>query len=300
MSSHRETAASIRSTQHRLQTPNHSRGEAPPDTSAAWDKIAPGYDRTNTELQIWLGNECVRRAGVRPEMRFLDFASGSGALSIPAARIGAKVVAIDQSSVMLKLLVQRAEREGLEVATRVMDGHFLAFDDDSFDIAGSQFGVMLFPDMPRGIREMARVVKAGGRVLIIAYGSPHEIEFLGFFVEAIRKVRSNFDGPPMEPPPLPFQLSNPARLKSELERAGLSNVRVETITENTEFKTGKSLWEWIVWSNPIAEEILHHLELDDLETETVKHALNDLVVKRRKGSDKAVLTNPINIGIGTK
>ena len=84
-----------------------------------------------------------------------------------------------------------------------MDGHALELDDDSFDIAGSQFGVMLFPDMPKGIREMARVVKPGGRVLMNVYGDPHEIEFLGFFIAAVQSVVPAFEGPPMDPPPLP-------------------------------------------------------------------------------------------------
>ena len=80
-------------------------------------------------------------------------------------------------------------QEGLNIETRVMDGHALELDDDSFDMAGSQFGVMLFPDMPKGISEMARVVKPGGRVLMNVYGDPHEIEFFGFFVRAIQSVR---------------------------------------------------------------------------------------------------------------
>ncbi|WP_353019768.1 methyltransferase domain-containing protein [Mesorhizobium sp. M1403] len=151
--------------------------------------------------------------------------------------------AIDQSPTMLELLGKRAEREGLSVQTRVMDGHALALNDDGFDIAGSQFGVMLFPDMPRGIREMARVVKPGGRVLVIAYGNPHQIDFLGFLVEAVRSVRPDFDRPPVDPPPLPFQLSDPERLRRELAAAGLHEISVETIIESTDFKMGEELWD---------------------------------------------------------
>src|SRR5512144_81253 len=73
------------------------------DTRPAWDEIAPGYDRTNTPTQMWLGNEGLRRTRLRASMRFLDVAAGSGALSIPAARLGAKVLATDQSAVMLEL-----------------------------------------------------------------------------------------------------------------------------------------------------------------------------------------------------
>ena len=59
------------------------------DTRAAWDRIASGYDKTNTPTQMWLGNEGLCRAELRGGMRFLDVAAGSGALSIPAARLGA-------------------------------------------------------------------------------------------------------------------------------------------------------------------------------------------------------------------
>jgi SAM-dependent methyltransferase len=269
------------------------------DTRAAWDKIAAGYDRTNTPTQMWLGNEGLRRAGLRPGMRFLDVAAGSGALSIPAARLGAQVLATDQSPAMLALLEARALEEGLAIETRVMDGHALALDDASFDLAGSQFGVMLFPDMPRGVREMARVVKSGGRVLMSVYGDPHEIEFLAFFVRAIQSVRADFTGPPMDPPPLPFQLQDPERLRAQLGAAGLRDIDVATITETTAFQTGAELWDWLVCSNPIVETVLGSLDLTNDERVTIQQAL-DTMVDERAGSDGAArLTNPIHIGVGT-
>src|SRR5512134_1594942 len=257
------------------------------DTRAAWDKIAPGYDKTNTPTQMWLGTEGLRRAGLSAGMRFLDVAAGSGALSIPAARLGARVLATDQSPVMLELLRARAHQEGLNVETRVMDGHALALDDNSFDMAGSQFGVMLFPDMPRGIREMARVVKPGGRVLMNVYGDPRKVEFFSVFVGAIQSVRPDFTGPPLDPPPLPFQLQDPERLRNELAVAGLKNINVETITETTEFQNGKDLWEWIVWSNPIVEMVLGSLSLSNEERGVIQQALDRMVRERAGGGGVA-------------
>ncbi len=274
--------------------------DAPEDTRAAWDKIAPGYDRTNTPTQMWLANEGLRRAGLQPGDRFLDVAAGSGALSIPAARLGARVVAADQSSVMLELLKQRAGREGFDIEARVMDGHALDLVDDAFDMAGSQFGVMLFPDMPRGIREMTRVVRPGGRVLMIAYGDPHKIEFFGFFMHAIQSVRPDFTGPPMDPPPLPFQLQDPDRLHRELTAAGLRNVKVETVTETTEFRTGEDFWDWLLHSNPIVGTVLDGLRLTDEERGAIRAKLDRMVRERAGSGGAAKLTNPVNIGIGTK
>ena len=156
------------------------------DTQTAWDRIAPGYDLTNTPTQMWLANEGLRRVGLRPGVRVLDIAAGSGALSIPAARLGAQVLATDQSPVMLDLLTARASREGLSIDTRVMNGHALELPDNTFDVVGSQFGVMLFPDVAKGISEMARVTTPGGAVLLHAYGDPHQIDFLAFLVDALR------------------------------------------------------------------------------------------------------------------
>ena len=269
------------------------------ETRTAWEGIAAGYDRTNTPSQMWLGNEGLRRAGLRAGMRFLDVAAGSGALSIPAARLGAEVLATDLAPAMLERLERRARAEGLSVQTRVMDGHALELDDESYDIAGSQFGVMLFPDMPKGISELARVTKSGGRVLMTVYGNPHEIEFLDFFVRAVQAVVPSFDGPPMDPVPLPFQLADPERLLQELDAAGLRDVDVETITERTEFRSGAHFWDWLVHSNPIVDVILAGLALTADETAVVRETLDGMIRARADGGP-AVLTAPINIGTATK
>lgn len=269
-------------------------------TRHAWDKIAEGYDRTNTPTQMWLANEGLRRAGVSSGSKFLDVAAGSGALAIPAARLGAQVLAIDQSPAMLEHLDTRAVEEGLSIETRIMDGHALELKDNTFDVAGSQFGVMLFPDMPRGISEMARVVKPGGRVLMLAYGNPHEIDFLGFFLRAIQSVVPSFEGPPMDPVPLPFQLQDPERLLQELMKAGLKRVSVETIIEKTAFESGGHLWDWLLHSNPIVGDIFAQLGLTEDQLAAVRTTLEGLVQERAGGSGPAILTNPINIGIGTR
>jgi ubiquinone/menaquinone biosynthesis C-methylase UbiE len=269
-------------------------------TRDAWDDIAAGYDEFVTPTHMWLANEGLRRAGLRSGMRFLDVAAGSGALSLPAARLGAQVLAVDLSPNMLERLKARARKEGLNLQTRAKDGHALELEENAFDISGSQFGVMLFPDMPRGISEMARVTKPGGRMLMNVYGAPQKIEFFGFFVSAIQAAVPGFAGPPMDPPPLPFQLQDPEKLRRELTEAGLKDIHVETITEKLEFQSGKQLWDWLVNSNPIVGMVLAELNLMEEQTAVVRQALDNMVRERSGGSESAVLTNPINIGIGTK
>jgi ubiquinone/menaquinone biosynthesis C-methylase UbiE len=270
------------------------------ETRNPWDGIAAGYDEFVTPSHFWLGHEGVTRVGLTPGMRFLDVAAGSGALSIPAARLGAQVLSVDLSAAMLDRLNARAQKEKLNLKTKIMDGHALKLEDNTFDICGSQFGVMLFPDMPRGVREMARVTKPGGRVLMSVFGSLQEVDFFNFFVSAIRIVIPSFTGPSIHEPPLPFQLQDPDKLHQVLEKAGLKEISVETITESLEFESGRSLWQWLINSNPIAGAILGDLNLAKDQVTLIQLALERMVRDRAEGSPTAVLTNPIHIGIGTK
>lgn len=268
-------------------------------TREAWDSIAAGYDEFVTPTEVPLANEALSRAGLRSGMRFLDVAAGAGGLSLPAARLGARVLATDISPTMVERLVARAREEGLDdVEARVMDGHDLELEDDTFDISGSQFGVMLFPDLPRALREMVRVTKPGGRVLMIVYGSPTQIDFLGFFMGALQMVVPGFPGLPSDPPPLEFQVADPEQLRRRLAEADLHDIRVEPGTERLEFESGQQIWDWVTSSNPIAQMLI--ADLTEEQRAEVRQALDDMLRERSGRSGPAVLTGPVHIGIGTK
>lgn len=213
----------------------------------AWDNIAAGYDQFVAPTEVWLANEALKRAGLQPGEgeRFLDVAAGTGGLSLPAARLGAKVVATDWSPAMIERLEMRARAAGLvNLAGRVMDCHALELDDHTFDLTGSQFGVMLVPDQALALREMARVTRPGGRLLLIAYGAPDEIEFLHFFVGALQAIDPELRGLGASSAPLEFQVSDPEVLRARLADAGLTQVTVATVTEEIEFHSGQELWNW--------------------------------------------------------
>jgi ubiquinone/menaquinone biosynthesis C-methylase UbiE len=270
------------------------------DIRTAWDSIASGYDRYVTPTGNWaLPTDALQQVDLQPGMRFLDFASVSGALSIPAARMGANVLAVDLSPKMIDLLKQRAQAEGLSnLEGRVMDGHALELEDDSVDIAGSQFGVMLFPDLPRALREMVRVTRPGGRVLMVVYGSPMSCDFLGCFMAAMYKVVPDFTGPPMDPPPLPFQVADPEKLRQEMASAGLRDVCIEPAVERLAFSSGVEMWNWIVNSNPIPVELV--AGLNDEQRAAVQHELDNILRERAGDNGTAVSTSDVNIGIGTR
>jgi SAM-dependent methyltransferase len=180
-----------------------------------------------------------------------------------------------------------------------MDCHALAFGDDTFDITGSQFGVMLVPDQATALREMVRVTKPGGRVLLIAYGSPTRFEALHVFVDALRAVNPAFEGLPSDPQPLEFQAADPEVMRQRLVAAGLRDVRVDTThEERIAVRSGQQLWDWSVGSNPIPSMLVADLSED--QRRAMRKRIDQALRARSNGEGVAVLTAPLNIGIGIK
>jgi ubiquinone/menaquinone biosynthesis C-methylase UbiE len=267
----------------------------------AWDAIAEGYDRYVAPQEVDLANEALQLAALEPGERFLDVAAGTGGLGLPAARLGAQVLATDWSPAMIERFAARVRQEGLTGAEGgVMDCHALDLPDDSFDVTGSQFGVMLVPDQPLALREMVRVTKPGGRVVLIAYRSPAEFETLQVFISALKVVAPEFPGLPDDPPPLEFQVADPEVLSRRLTDAGLKDVRVERTAERPRFASGQAMWDWMFYSNPITGMVVADLDLTEDQQATLRQVLDGMLRERAGSNGQAVLTNAVNIAVGTK
>jgi ubiquinone/menaquinone biosynthesis C-methylase UbiE len=268
-------------------------------TKTAWNKLAVGFDEFVTPIAMPLAEDALRRVGLRPGMRFLDVAAGSGALSIPAARLGAEVLATDISPTMIERLTARAYEAGLtNLEGRVMNGQDLDLQDDAFDVTGSQNGVSIFPDLRRGLSELVRVTRPGGRALIIAFGPLPKTEFITFFLEAMQAAVPGFNGLPSNGPPLPFQVADPEKLRQELTDAGLKDVEIETATWKMEFQSAAHLWGMMTNSNPIGAMLVANLTEE--QQAAVRQILDGMLRERAAGNGAAVLTSPVNIAVGTK
>jgi ubiquinone/menaquinone biosynthesis C-methylase UbiE len=264
----------------------------------AWDAIAEGYDRYVAPQELELAEEALALVGLKPGERVLDVAAGTGGLSLPAARLGARVLATDWSPAMIERFVTRARTEGLAHAEgRVMDCRALDLEDGAFDVTASQFGVMLVSDQPRALREMVRVTRPGGRVLVIAYGPPAQLEFLQLFLGALQAVVPDFPGLPDDPPPLEFQVSDPAILRRRLTDAGAKDVTVTPSFERPAFRSGQEMWDWVLYGNPIPGMIVG--DLAEKERTTIRQVLDGLLRERAGGNERAVLSNRVHIAIGT-
>lgn len=268
-------------------------------TRDAWDGVAAGYDKYVTPLLIPLAEEVLRRIDVGPGARFSDVAAGTGALTVPAARIGADVVATDIAPTMIERLKARVRDEGLiNVECRVMDARSLEFDADTFDVSASQLGVTVVADLERPLAEMVRVTKPGGQVVIAALGPPQKAEFFGFFLAALKASVPGFSAPPTDPPPPQFQVADPATLRARLVETGLKDERVEAITFGLEISSAAHLWGLLMSSNPMGAALV--ADLTEVQRMEAQEILTGMLRERADGNAAGVLNMDINIGIGSK
>ena len=116
-----------------------------------------------TTLQI-VGESLAEAADVRAGERVLDVAAGNGNATLAAARRFALVTSTDYVPALLDKGRERARAEGLPVQFKVADAEALPFDDGTFDVALSTYGVMFTADHPRAAQQLLRVVRTGGRI----------------------------------------------------------------------------------------------------------------------------------------
>jgi demethylmenaquinone methyltransferase / 2-methoxy-6-polyprenyl-1,4-benzoquinol methylase len=144
----------------------------PDAVTAMFDRVAPRYDLLNLLMTAGYVRRW-RRATTsaiepRPGEWILDVAAGTGASSVPLARAGARVLASDPSPRMLE--VGRRRHPGLDFAHA--DALELPFEDATFDTVTISFGLRNIADPPRALREMARVCRPGGRLVVCEFSTP--------------------------------------------------------------------------------------------------------------------------------
>jgi demethylmenaquinone methyltransferase/2-methoxy-6-polyprenyl-1,4-benzoquinol methylase len=145
-----------------------------------FDSIAWRYDFLNHFLSFGLDRFWRRKAissisGRYKKPHIIDIATGTGDLALAALKLDpAKITGIDISEGMLKLGEQKLSKSGLTGKIQLMQGESenISFPDETFDIAMSGFGVRNFADPEKGLKEMNRVLKPGGTIMILEFSRP--------------------------------------------------------------------------------------------------------------------------------
>jgi len=144
----------------------------PHEVAAMFDGVAQRYDRTNDVLslgqaRLWR-RAVVRALDVKPGQRVLDLAAGTGTSSEPIRAAGARVVPCDFSLGMLTVGKRRLPRLPFTAG----DALRLPFHDDAFDAVTMSFGLRNVADVDAALREMARVTRPGGRLVMCEFSHP--------------------------------------------------------------------------------------------------------------------------------
>ncbi|MFN2615767.1 MAG: bifunctional demethylmenaquinone methyltransferase/2-methoxy-6-polyprenyl-1,4-benzoquinol methylase UbiE [Thermoleophilaceae bacterium] len=211
------------------------RGTLPePQVRAMFDRIAGVYDRMNSLMTAGMHHawreRAVELAGVGPGGRALDVATGTGDLALALKRrVGAdgEVVGVDFSERMLEL----ARRKAPDVRFQAGNALELPYPDADFDAVTVGFGTRNFSDLARGLGEMARVTRPGGRVVVLEITSPRRPPLSWFFrlwFDRVVPALGRVAGDPDAYSYLPSSVRRfPAadELAAELGRLGLRDIR---------------------------------------------------------------------------
>lgn len=142
--------------------------------------IAPRYDLANSILSLGVHHAwrslTVKESGARPGGHVLDCATGTGDLALAFKRaVGptGRVVGTDFNADMLSFAPAKAKRKGLNVEFEVADAMKLPYADATFDVASISFGIRNVDVPAVALGEMARVVRPGGRVVVLEFGQPN-------------------------------------------------------------------------------------------------------------------------------
>lgn len=214
----------------------HAGGDTMPEqqVEAMFDRVARYYDLINTVMSAGLHHHWRVRAAdiakVGPGDRVLDVAAGTGDLTIELSKRvapGGEAVGIDLSEGMLSLAREKAPELRFEQGS-VLE---LPYADGEFAASTVGFGARNFSDLSRGLAEMRRVVRPGGRVVVLEFTTPTRAPLSWFFQLWFNQIvpqLGRFSNDPDAYNYLPNSVKRyppPDRLAAELASVGLTDVR---------------------------------------------------------------------------
>ncbi len=189
-----------------------------------------------TEIAAFMrqsGETVVSSIGITPPLRVLDLGCGDGTTAVPLARRGADVVGIDIARNLVEAGNKRAAEEGLN-RLKFQEGdacNLDGVDDDSFDLTLSVFGAMFAPKPVQVAKEMVRVTKPGGRI-VMGNWIPNDTTS---FVSQLLRISSSFTPPPPEGFVSPMTWGVDSHIIERFGQAGVPTKNISMVKDTFHF-----------------------------------------------------------------
>lgn len=235
-----------------------------------WGRAAQGWHEWIPKINDWLNDSTemmLDEAEIRLGDRVIDIAAGDGGQSVAAAaRVGrsGEVLATDIAPEFVRIANAVASRLNLpQLRAEVMDAEALSVPDGRFDAAISRLGLMYLPDLEKGLLEIHRALRAGGRLSAIVFTTAEKTPFFSVPVSLIRKRRAL--PPPEAGQPGPFTLGKPGVLAGWLRQTGYTDVREHVVSAPLRFASVEECLEWRREASGTMQAMLRGLDDDAQE-----------------------------------
>jgi SAM-dependent methyltransferase len=219
---------------------------------AGWSRVADRYEDFIARLTGGTVEALLDAAGVRPEMRVLDVATGTGLAAAGVARRGAQAVGVDVAAAM----VEQARSLHPEVEFVQGDVYALPFAQRSFDAVLCNFGLLHFGRPEEAAGELARVLTPGGALALTVWDLPERARLQGVILETVHEVGAEL--PPDVPPGPPlFRFADESEMSGLLRGAGLDEIEVSRVGYEATVASFEKFWNGMVENGVRLRAIVH-------------------------------------------
>ncbi|KAK5581098.1 hypothetical protein RB653_001126 [Dictyostelium firmibasis] len=282
-------------------------------TSDGWDKTAETLAKFilkptigfSTYFAIDALNLSISKEENEKPMTILDVACGTGPLSLFGTEVykNSKFIATDFSPKMIEVLDRLIKENNIKnIETHVMDGQNLSIENDSIDYTFSIFGLIFFPDLTKGMKEMYRVLKPNNKSRVAIASWCKDSFLVQIFQETIDQLLTEQNGKPTTFYQRALSLSNEFEFKTHLESVGFIDVSITKVEHPMEINE-------IVDLIPMFKTNPTYIDcIDQLNTEELKLKFDQLFIEiaKSKNPTRSLENNKLQlrsfsfIGIGTK
>ncbi len=267
----------------------------------SWDKSSESWGKWDVFMMDYmkpLGDAMINALDLKTTDIVLDIAAGTGepGLTIAGLVPEGRVVITDLSDRMLDVARANAKSRGVaNIETKACDASELPFDTATFDKVSCRLGLMYFPDLLLGTKEMARVLKPGGVLTACVWGPPPLNGWVGSIMSVINK-HMQLPPPPPNAPGM-FRCSAPGLVTDLFTEAGLHDVKLEEVSGLIHFGSIENYW---IFMREVAPPVIGAMAKADEAMKAAMYADLESLLNSREGDHKASLPFSATVVTGTR